>query len=246
MRYIVFDTETTGIGPDKEAVEIALIEIDPETLEEEARADAMLKVRGPISPEAQAVHGISAEMLADKPYIEEWVEQVLGGPLEGDIVLIGHKVAFDRPLFAPIGQCKHSVDTLLLTQLFINDDLPNRKLDTLKEHLDLPGGGQSHRAMADAMTCHQLLQYLLPITGRTLHDIATTPHFMVHYMPWGKHADKPLTEVPKKYRDWMLSLPDLDIHLRRSLELIAAADVPLLPRPANQRGRILIPKRNSA
>lgn len=245
MRYIVFDTETTGISADREAVEIALIEINPETLEEEARAEALLNVRGEISEKAFEVHGISKEMIADQPYVEEWVEQTLGGKLEGDVVLIGHKVAFDRPMFAPIGNCTHAVDTLLLTQLFINDDLPNRKLDTLKEHLNLPGGGTSHRAMADAMTCLQLLQYLLPLTQRTLHDIATTPHFMVHFCPWGKHEGKPLIEVPMKYREWMLSLPDLDIHLRRSLELIAVADVPLLPRPANQRGRIFIPKRKT-
>lgn len=245
MRTIVFDTETTGIGPDKQAVEIAMIEIDPDTLEETARAEALVRPTCAISPEAQAIHGISLEMLADKPTIHEWVERELGGPLDGEVALIGHRVAFDRPLFVPIGNAPWAVDTLLLTQLFIDDELPNRKLDTLKEHLGLPGGGVSHRAMADAMTCHQLLQYLIPLTGRTLRDIATTPHFMVHHCPWGKHEGTPLIEVPKKYRDWMLSLPDLDIHLRQSLELIAVADVPLLPRPANSKGRIFIPKRSS-
>jgi DNA polymerase III epsilon subunit-like protein len=253
LRTIVFDTETTGIGPDKEAVEIALIEINPETLEEEGRAEALLNVRSEISPEAEAVHGISKASLADKPYIEEWVERELGGPLEGEVALIGHRVAFDRPLFAPLGTARWSVDTLLLTQLHLPPTDPagvtgpvNRKLDSLKDWLGLEGGGTSHRAMADCLTCLQLLRHLLPLTGRTLPDIARTEFFMVHYMPWGKHEDKPLIEVPKKYRDWLLSLPDLDTHLRRSLELIAAADVPLLPRPANQRGRIFIPRRNSA
>lgn len=250
MRFIVFDTETTGIGPDKEAVEIALIEINPETLEEEARAEAMLNVRGEISPEAEAVHGISKASLVGKPYIEEWVRDTLGGPLEGEVALIGHRVAFDKPLFAPIGNAKWDIDTLLLTQLHLPPTDPegvngpvNRKLDSLKEYLNLPGGGTSHRAMADCMTCLQLLQHLMPLTGRTLRDIALTDFFMVHYMPWGKHEDVPLLQVPQKYRQWLLSLPDLDRHLRRSLELIAAADVPLLPRPAGQRGRIFIPRR---
>lgn len=247
MRAIIFDTETDGIQPDREACDVGLIEIDLHTLEELGRAEAMLKISKPISPEASAIHGITDDMLVDKPTVHEWVTETFGGRLEGDVVLIGHRVDFDLPMFAPIGDAKWTVDTLLLSQLFLNVTTENRKLDTLKAALGLPGGGISHRAMADCMTCHQLLQHLMPLTGRSLIDIATTEVFMLHEMPWGKHEGKPLMKVPRKYREWLMGLDNLDKHLRYSLEQVALADIPL-PKPGSVSTaprRIFIPTRSS-
>lgn len=224
LRKIVFDTETTGLSKDKQAVEAAMIEIDDD-LNILWQAQALLKPTVPIAPEAQAIHGISHEMVADCPTIEEWVASEFGGPLDGDIALIGHRVGFDRPLFAPIGKVSCVLDTLILAQVYVTD-APNRKLDTLKEHLGLPGGGESHRAMADVLTCYQLLQRLMPLTGRTLDALCTQPYTILHHCPWGKHEGKLLMEVPRSYREWMLTLEDLDINLRKSLELAALTDPP--------------------
>jgi len=231
MRYIVFDTETTGIDPDRQAVEFAMLEIN-ENLEVVGEASSLLNVTVPISAEAQAVHGISHEMLKDCLFVEEWVEQNLGGPLEGDVVLIGHRVDFDKPLFAPFGNVVHTLDTLTYAFEYF-PEAPNKKLDTLKECLGLPGGGLSHRAMADALTCHQLLGKIKEVTGRSLHELATTP-FTVHYCPWGKHAGTLLVELPRGYRQWMLGLDGLEPNLRRSLEQVALLDP--APRPMGSVG----------
>jgi len=242
LRYIVFDTETTGVGKDKQAVEIAMVEIDSNMVVQ-GEASSLIKPTCPISPEAEAVHGISMDMLKDCPTIEEWVRDILGGRLEGDIVLIGHRIGFDRPLFAPIGDAKFALDTLVLAQTYVPES-PNKKLDTLKEFLSLPGGGESHRAMADVTTCLQLLQHIVPMTGRTLEVLSTVPYTVIHRMPWGKHEGKLLLELPEDYRRWLLKLEDLDHNLRRSLELVAAADVPLnVGRSSGTARRIFIPKR---
>jgi exodeoxyribonuclease X len=245
MRYIVFDTETTGVSKDKQAVEVALIEVD-ENLQPLGDVQALIRPTVEISPEAQAVHGITMEMLADRPTIDEWVEQEFGGLIEGDIVLIGHRVDFDKPLFAPIGNCVHTIDTLSFAYEHV-PEAPNKKLDTLKQFLNLPGGGTAHRAMADALTCLQLLQYLQPLIGWSLHDMATTP-FTVHYCPWGKHEGELLAKVPQHYRKWMLGLENLDPNLRRSLEELAVFDPP--PRftynPTGKRtSRYLFPPRRT-
>ena len=247
MRAIIFDTETDGIAKDRMACDIGLIEIDPVTLEEIGRAESLLNIGKPIPPEVTAIHGITDEMLVGQPTIEEWVQSVLGGRIEGEVALIGHRIDFDLPMFAPIGDAAWTVDTLLLTQLFLDVTTANRKLDTLKEALALPGGGQSHRAMADCMTCHQLLQYLMPLTGRTLEDIAKTEIFMLHEMPWGKHEGTPLMQVPRKYRQWLMELDNLDRHLKYSLEQVAKTDIPL-PKPGAPRAttrRIFIPPRRT-
>lgn len=250
-RYIVFDTETTGVESDKRACDIGMIEIDPVTLQELARCESLINPGIPIPAEAMAIHGITDEMVKDAPSIEEWVDAAFGpGGLDGKVALIGHRVDFDLPLFAPIGKAEWTVDTLLLTQLFLKMETKDRKLDTLKEALALPGGGESHRAMADCCTCLQLLQHLIPLSGRDLESIATTEIFMLHFCPWGKHENKPLMKVPRAYRDWMLSLDGLDRHLRYSLEMVAKTDFPLAPKrtpgsrvPPVKRRKIVIPPR---
>jgi DNA polymerase III subunit epsilon len=246
LRYIIFDTETTGIDANKQAVEVAMLEVDQD-LNVLGEASSLIRPTCPIGAEAAAVHGITEEMLADAPTIEQWVDMTFGGPLEGRIALIGHRIGFDRPLFAPIGQVAHELDTLELCWVHVHG-LPNRKLDTLKEHLQLPGGGESHRAMADVITCHQLLQWLIPRTGRTLQALATTPYTILQYCPWGKHEGKLLMDVPRGYREWMLGLDNLSLSLRRSLEMVALADVTItIPKKSARppaRRNFNIPKRN--
>jgi DNA polymerase-3 subunit epsilon len=241
MRYIVFDTETTGVNPEKQAVEFAMLEID-EHMKPCAECSALVKPTCPISPEAEAIHGISLESLKDCPTITEWVEANLGGPLEGEVTLIGHRIGFDKPLFAPFGNCVRTLDTLALAFEFISE-APDKKLDTLKQYLDLPGGGESHRAMADVITCHQLLVHLSDVMGRNLEQMVTEP-YDVHFCPWGKHAGKPLREVPRAYRNWMLGLVDLDPNLRRGLERVALMDPPFKPVVMGARARPSIPKRS--
>jgi DNA polymerase III epsilon subunit-like protein len=226
MRYIVFDTETTGLSSDKQAVEIAMLEIEAD-LTVLGEAETLLRPTVEISAEATAIHGISYESVKDCMTIDEWVASELGGRLEGEVTLIGHRVGFDLPLFEPIGNAVRQLDTLPLAFEYVPDS-PNKKLDTLKEHLGLPGGGQSHRAMADVLTCYQLLQHLVQVSGRTLEELVTTP-YVVHYMPWGKHEGELLVNVPRRYREYIIKFPDLDPNLRRSLAMVALSDTPRTP-----------------
>ncbi len=59
---VYLDTETTGIGPNSEILEISIVDHDGEVL-----VDTLVKPRGKIDPGASRVHGISMEMLADAP-----------------------------------------------------------------------------------------------------------------------------------------------------------------------------------
>ena len=240
-RFIIFDTETTGVDVNKQAVEVAMLELD-ENLTVLGEASSLIKPTIPINAEAQAVHGIGISDLINMPTIDEWVEQTFGGKLLGKVALIGHKISFDRPLFAPIGDAVIAMDTLIHAQV-IFPDAPNHKLDTLKEYLGLDGGGESHRAMADVWTCYQLLQRLVEKSGRSLEALATVEKIFIHRMLWGKHTGKPLTSIPKQYRDWLLS-KDIDPHLRYSLEEVGKLDI-ALPKPRGPSGsRIVIPKRS--
>lgn len=222
MRLFIGDTETTGLGPTRKACDVALMEID-ESLQIIGTAEALLNPGCDIHPDAAAIHGISNEMVKDCPTLLQWIEETFGGPLDGDCYLIGYRVAFDEPLLKPIfGNFIKSWDVLPLVQKMF-PTLENHKLQTLREHLQLPGG-TAHRAMGDVITTHEALQHMIPRSGRSIVQHVLTPFEMVHRQPWGKHKGKLLAELPKSYRDWLLDLDELDPHLKRSLEMIAATD----------------------
>jgi DNA polymerase III epsilon subunit-like protein len=243
-RYIIGDTETTTVGPEREAVDIAMMEIDGD-LNIIGTAETVLMPRGPIAPEAQAVHGLTLERLKElnAPYIEQWVESTFGGILEGDVTLCGHRVGFDLPMFhGKVCNVVRVLDTLPLAFEYVTD-APNKKLETLKAHLGFPSMGDQHRAMPDVWDCYHLIKHLCEVTGRSLEELITTP-YTVHYMPWGKHEGTLLHMVPRSYREYILGFEDLDPNLRRSLEQVALMDPPRREPVLGSRVRPAIPKRS--
>jgi DNA polymerase III epsilon subunit-like protein len=227
FRKIIFDTETTGIDADKKAVEIAMIEVDDD-LNILGEANSLINPGIPIPPHVSEIHGITDEMVKDAPTIEQWVETHFGAEgLVGDVALIGHRVDFSY-VYVP--------------------EAPNKKLDTLKEFLGLPGGGISHRAAADTLTCLQLLQHITKVSGRSLQTLIEVERIVLHDMIWGKYEGTPLVQVPRKYREWLLTLAGLDRHLRYSLEQVVLLDPPrevLSKLPPGSMRRIFIPRRNN-
>lgn len=241
-RYIIGDTETTGVDANKQAVEIAMMEIDGQ-LNVLGTADSLIKPTCEISPEAAAVHNITAEMLVDKPTIDQWVLDAFGGPLEGAVTLCGHRVGFDKPLFAPVCNVVRTLDTLPLAFEHIRD-AENKKLGTLKAHLGFPEMGDQHRAMSDVWDVYHLIKYFCEYLSMSLEELITTP-YTVHYMPWGKHEGKYLQDVPRSYRDWLLDkATDLDPNLRRSLEQVALMDPPRKEVVVGGKLPVNIPKRS--
>jgi DNA polymerase-3 subunit epsilon len=74
---IYLDTETTGLGPFDEVVEISIIDADGEVL-----LDNLVRPTKPIPADALAIHGITDEMVKDSPsWLDVWpeVEAVMRG-----------------------------------------------------------------------------------------------------------------------------------------------------------------------
>jgi DNA polymerase III subunit epsilon len=105
MREIVLDTETTGIDPldGHRLVEIGAVEL----LNHMATGRTYHQYINPgrdMPAEAFAVHGLSAEFLADKPRFAATVDAFLD--FIGDAPLIIHNAAFDiRFLDAELARC---------------------------------------------------------------------------------------------------------------------------------------------
>lgn len=94
MREIVFDTETTGLNPSTgdRMVEIGCIEI-VNRVETGRHFHAYFNPDRDMPVEAEAVHGLSAIFLADKPRFLEKVDELL--EFIADSPLVAHNAGFD-------------------------------------------------------------------------------------------------------------------------------------------------------
>lgn len=156
MREIVFDTETTGLDPrdGHRLVEFAGIEL-VERVPTGRHLHFYVNPMRTIPPEAQAVHGLTDEFLADKPPFADRSPELLAF-LEG-AVLVAHNAQFDirflnheleRCGLAPINQ-ELVVDTLELARR----RFPGAKhsLDALCQRFAIDRSGRVlHGALIDA------------------------------------------------------------------------------------------------
>ncbi|MEJ5977111.1 DNA polymerase III subunit epsilon [Novosphingobium sp. PS1R-30] len=94
MREIIFDTETTGLDPQRgdRMVEIGCIEMVNRVLTGNT-FHAYFNPERDMPAEAEAVHGLSAAFLADKPKFVERAAELI--EFIGDSPLIAHNAGFD-------------------------------------------------------------------------------------------------------------------------------------------------------
>jgi DNA polymerase-3 subunit epsilon len=94
MREIIFDTETTGLDPQRgdRMVEIGCIEM-VNRVATGRTFHAYFNPGRPMPAEAEAVHGLSEAFLADKPQFAEKAAELI--EFIGDSPLVAHNAGFD-------------------------------------------------------------------------------------------------------------------------------------------------------
>ena len=109
MREIIFDTETTGLDPRKgdRMVEIGCIELVNRVPTGQVY-HAYFNPDRDMPPEAEAVHGLSAAFLADKPRFAEQTAELLAFIADSPLVAISpfstpHLISADCRRSAPRG-----------------------------------------------------------------------------------------------------------------------------------------------
>ena len=162
MREIVFDTETTGLDPRKgdRLVEIGCIEMVH-------RVATGRTFHGYFNPqrdmpaEAQAVHGLSATFLADKPLFATRAGELL--EFLGDAPLVAHNAGFDFGFLntelaicglAPVDRAR-MIDTVAIAKR----KHPGAKL-SLDALCSRYGIDRSHRVLHGALLDAELLAQL--------------------------------------------------------------------------------------
>jgi DNA polymerase III epsilon subunit-like protein len=217
IAWVIADTETTGLtGP---ACEVAFREICPDTLEVLGEIQSLIDPECEIEPGAQGVHGITQEMVAAAPTMDEFISTpgYLDGRFDGrDIVLIAHNASFDEKRLRKVGNIVSSVCTLFHARRLI-PEAANHKLPTLREHFGFPKN-EAHRAMADVATTHRLLKELMARAGRrTLRDFHATQETTIHRWTFGKYRGRLLMDTPKDYLEWFKKQPEVEPNLKASI-----------------------------
>lgn len=204
LRAIYYDTETTGIRPDKDRI-IEIAAYDPER---NRTFEKLVNPGSPIPKEASAIHGITDEMVASAADFSQ-VGQEFIDFCDGEVVLIAHNNdAFDIHFLK--NECARYqltlpnwkyLDTLKWSRRY-RADLPRHSLQFLREAYEIPKNN-AHRALDDVVVLHQIFSLMIDdLTIEQAFSLLNKPKLIQH-MPFGKYQGKPLKEVPRDYLDWL-------------------------------------------
>tara|TARA_Y100001958_G_C21194567_1_gene522173 strand:- start:529 stop:1176 length:648 start_codon:yes stop_codon:yes gene_type:complete len=197
MRYIVLDTETTGLDPDDghKIIEIGCIEI----LNRSVTSNTFHKYVNPnreIDIEASKIHGLTYNNLKDKPIFGEIYEEFSN--YIGDSPIIIHNAPFD------IGFLKKEYSDLSKTINFLNNEI----IDSLKLARRISPGKKN---TLDAL-CER---YAIDNSDRTLHGALLDAKLLAYVylkMTVGQNDFSNLTteSVPKS-SDYMVEVDNFKI-----------------------------------
>ena len=204
MRFIYYDTETTGLNFKKDRI-IEIAAYDPYNNKSFA---TLINPQMEIPKESIAICNITNDMVNDAPYFKEAIND-FANFCEGEVLLIAHNNdAFDKLFLEEEGS--RSSFTLPSNWKFLDSlkwarkyrpDLPRHSLQYLREIYGIKKN-QAHRALDDVMVLYQVFSSMIDDL-----DVKTVIELMEKNknfcMPFGKHQGKPLKSVPAHYISWL-------------------------------------------
>ncbi len=210
-RPIYYDTETTGVRPSKDRI-IEIAAFDPE---QNKTFCSFVNPECPIPPEVTGITNITDDMVKDARIFQAVAPDFIEF-CSGNVLLIAHNNdAFDQQFleaeFAraslPFPNWKF-LDTLKWSRKY-RSDLPRHSLQFLREAYGIEAN-QAHRALDDVTVLYQIFSRMIDdLDLQSAIDLLSQKSDIVR-MPFGKHAGKPLSEIPKDYARWLAENGALD------------------------------------
>lgn len=211
MRPIYYDLETTGVKAGKDRI----IEIAAFDSKEDRTFCMFVNPECPIPAESTAITNITDEMVKDAALIQEALNAFTEF-CTGEFVLIAHNNdAFDKLFleaeFKRAGLTMPTwtfLDSLKWSRKY-RKDLPRHSLQFLREAYGIEAN-QAHRALDDVIVLHKIFSQMIDdLEMKKVLELMTQSKSHDR-MPFGKHAGKLLSEVPKEYVKWLAKEGALD------------------------------------
>jgi len=157
-RFLVLDTETTGLDPLSDAiVSVAAVAVDYGSKTVEPLLNQLVNPGREIPPEVSAIHHIQDKDVKGSPAWEETVKPIVFALMDGFDVIVAHNASFDS------GFIPYKTPWLCTKRLAerVWPEAPNHKNQTLRYWLKIDVKGTAHDASDDAtVTGHILLRAL--------------------------------------------------------------------------------------
>jgi DNA polymerase III subunit epsilon len=155
MSYVVFDCETTGLRPSQgdELVSVGAIRVVNGRILTGETFERLINPGRPIPDASRRIHGISDDMVRDRPPVEIVLPQLKS--YVGDAVLVAYNAAFDMKFLelkeAATGvRFENAVLDALLLAIYLFPDAPDHSLSGIARQLGIDIAGR-HTALGDAM-----------------------------------------------------------------------------------------------
>jgi len=155
--FIAIDLETTGVNPDKDKIiEFAGILVENGKITKQL--EFLINPEIEISPQIQAITGISNAEVQDKPTFEKIQSEIQD--FVQNHVIVGHNIQFDINFLEKNGirTSQKSLDTYTLSSLFFSEE-KSLALEVLSESLQIEHK-YKHRALGDILATFELLKII--------------------------------------------------------------------------------------
>lgn len=216
MNIILYDLETTGLDINKNKI----IEAYFYNLLEETCLHLLINPECKINPETIKIHNLTDFDVERKPVFKDVVKDIYDFCSENAYLISHNNINFDKPFlkseikragFEIPSKWKY-IDTLRLAREMY-PDLPNFKQDTLREKFGIKKDG-SHRANKDVKDLVEIYKHMCH--DKNIEEIYhISKNFYYKKMPFGKHKNKLLKDLPRDYIIWIMNNID-DKCLKRS------------------------------
>ncbi|RLC14237.1 MAG: hypothetical protein DRH93_20970, partial [Deltaproteobacteria bacterium] len=167
LMYTVFDTETTGLDPDRgdEIISIGAVRIANNKIVYQDLFDELIDPKRDIPLESYNIHGINYEMVAGKKDINATLP--IFKNYTSQSVLVGHNIAFDMKMLkvkektTNIKFSNPVLDTLLLSAI-LHPSHEKHDMESIAKRLGIDILGR-HTALGDAMATAEIFLKLIDI-----------------------------------------------------------------------------------